>query len=223
MSRRPAFPGLPGESVLEAAQGARLRSGAGDGSVPGTLVCTNRRVLFLPRQPPGSHLFHPSTHEVALSCIQELVAVSSFTKPQVLKASTPLRFIPEELLLSCRDFRLLRFHFQQEVGAPQAFRVANAIAQAREASGWSGDNGEGPGGWCCGTEEPWEDEEEEEEGRRMKAQPPPCSLRTGGTGGGAECVGAAALEGERRSMNASIWPPVSHGTCGCPVGSWTTT
>ncbi|XP_030329803.1 myotubularin-related protein 11 [Strigops habroptila] len=161
--RRPVFPGLPGELVLEEAAGARQRCGGSDGSVPGTLLCTNRRVAFLPAQAPGSSRpFLHSEHEVALPCIRKLVAASSFTKPKVLTASSTLKFIPEELAVFCRDFRLLRFYFHENGLAPQAFRVANAIAQAREAAAWLGDAGEG----CDGArpEEEEEDEDEEEEG-----------------------------------------------------------
>ncbi|CAM9998170.1 unnamed protein product, partial [Bubo scandiacus] len=161
-SRRPAFPGLPGELVLEEAAGARQRCGGGDGSVPGTLLCTNRRVAFLPAQAPGSQAFLHGEYDVALPCIRKLVAASSFTKPKVLTAASTLKFIPEELAVFCRDFRLLRFHFHENGLAPQAFRVANAIAQAREAAAWLGDAGEGHDGWSCPAEGPLEDEEEEE-------------------------------------------------------------
>ncbi|NXW24186.1 MTMRB protein, partial [Circaetus pectoralis] len=88
---------------------------------------------------------------------------SSFTKPKVLTAGSTLKFIPEELAVFCRDFRLLRFHFHENGLAPQAFRVANAIAQAREAAAWLGDAGEGHDGWSCPAEAPLEDEDEEEE------------------------------------------------------------
>ncbi|XP_061220387.1 myotubularin-related protein 11 isoform X2 [Neopsephotus bourkii] len=162
--RRPAFPGLPGELVLEEAAGARQRCGS-DGSVPGTLLCTNRRVAFVPAQGPGSpRPFLPSEHEVALPCIRKLVAASSFTKPKVLTGTSTLKFIPEELALFCRDFRLLRFHFHENGLAPQAFRVANAIAQAREAAPWLGDAGEGCDGARAEDDEDEDEEEEDEDG-----------------------------------------------------------
>ncbi|KAM6234387.1 myotubularin-related protein 11 isoform 2-T2 [Porphyrio hochstetteri] len=162
-SRRPAFPGLPGELVLEEAAGARQRCGEGDGSVPGTLLCTNRRVAFLPAQAPGSRAFFHSDYDVALPCIRKLVAASSFAKPKVLTATSTLKFIPEELAVFCRDFRLLRFHFHENGLAPQAFRVANAIAQAREMATWLGDTSEEHNGWSCPAEAPSEKEVEEEE------------------------------------------------------------
>ncbi|XP_064898936.1 myotubularin-related protein 11 isoform X2 [Columba livia] len=166
---RPAFPGLPGELVLEEAAGARRcgdggdGDGDGDGSVPGTLLCTNRRVAFLPAQAPGSRVSLRSEDDVALPCIRTLVAASSWAKPKVLTAASTLKFIPEELAVFCRDFRLLRFHFHADGLAPQAFRVANAIAQAREAAAWLGDTGEGHGGWS-GAPGTWPEDEEEEDG-----------------------------------------------------------
>ncbi|NWY07161.1 MTMRB protein, partial [Nothoprocta ornata] len=85
-------------------------------------------------------------------------AACSFAKPKVLTAASSLKFIPEELAVHCRDFRLLRFHFHESGLQPQAFRVAMAIAQAREAATWPGHaDGED-------EEEEEEEDEEEEEG-----------------------------------------------------------
>ncbi|XP_064494442.1 LOW QUALITY PROTEIN: myotubularin-related protein 11 [Pseudopipra pipra] len=152
-----------GERVLEEAAGARQRCGDGGGSVPGTLLCTNRRLAFLPGQAPGSHGLLRSEDEVALPCIRELVAASSFSKPKVLTATSTLKFIPEELAVFCRDFRLLRFYFPENGLALQAFRVANAIAQAREAAMRPEDATEGHNGWSCPAEAPPEEEEDDED------------------------------------------------------------
>ncbi|NXA12294.1 MTMRB protein, partial [Sapayoa aenigma] len=89
---------------------------------------------------------------------------SSFSKPKVLTATSTLKFIPEELAVFCRDFRLLCFYFPENGLSPQAFRVANAIVQAREAAAWPGDATEGHNGWSCPTEAfPEEDEEENDD------------------------------------------------------------
>ncbi|NXV58047.1 MTRAA protein, partial [Molothrus ater] len=85
---------------------------------------------------------------------------SSFSKPKVLTANSTLKFIPEELAVFCRDFRLLRFSFPENGLAPQAFRVANAIAQAREAAARLGDAADG---WASSGEAIPEEEEEEDE------------------------------------------------------------
>ncbi|NWR51779.1 MTMRB protein, partial [Regulus satrapa] len=88
---------------------------------------------------------------------------SSFSKPKVLTATSTLKFIPEELAVFCRDFRLLHFYFPENGLALQAFRVANAIAQAREAAVWLGDAAEEHEGWSCPGEDPPEEEEEDED------------------------------------------------------------
>ncbi|XP_041331168.1 myotubularin-related protein 11 isoform X2 [Pyrgilauda ruficollis] len=69
------------------------------------------------------------------------------------------QFIPEELAVFCRDFRLLHFSFPENGLAPQAFRVANAIAQAREEAAWLGDAADG---WASPGEAPPEEDEDEE-------------------------------------------------------------
>uniref|UniRef100_A0A8B9BU07 Myotubularin phosphatase domain-containing protein n=1 Tax=Anser brachyrhynchus TaxID=132585 RepID=A0A8B9BU07_9AVES len=120
-------------------------------------------------QPPGSVAPLQSEHNVALPCIRKLVAGSSFTKPKVLTAASTLKFIPEELLIFCRDFRLLRFHFHENGLAPQAYRVANAIAQARETATWPGDSGDGDG---RSRAEAKAEEEEEEEGEDEEGSAP---------------------------------------------------
>ncbi|XP_053906601.1 myotubularin-related protein 11 [Cuculus canorus] len=167
--RRAAFAAMPGELVLEEAAGVRQRCGEGGGSIPGTLLCTNRRVAFLPAQAHGSCALLHGEDDVALPCIRKLVAASSFTKPKVLTATSTLKFIPEELAVFCRDFRLLRFQFHEDGLAPQAFRVANAIARAREAAAWMVDVSEGHHGCSCPVRAPLEEEEEEEEDEDLAA------------------------------------------------------
>ncbi|XP_050786648.1 myotubularin-related protein 11 isoform X2 [Gopherus flavomarginatus] len=138
-----AFPCIPGEHVLEAAAHVRkiVRSRDGEGSVLGTLYCTNLRVAFVPEPAPGDTVGAPrcstrlhSEHDVALLCIRRLVAVNSFTKAKVLTASSTLKFIPEELVLYCRDFRVLRFRFHDSGLEPRACQVTLAIVQAQESS-----------------------------------------------------------------------------------------
>ncbi|XP_042296751.1 myotubularin-related protein 11 [Sceloporus undulatus] len=132
---------IPGEYIQEEAARVRksLSSRDGDGYIPGTLYCTNLRVAFLPDLSPDSedyscHSFMHSDYDVALSCIGRLVAVNSFTKAKVLTSTSTLKFIPEELVVYCRDFRVLHFHFHESGLEPQAFRVTMAIAQAQESS-----------------------------------------------------------------------------------------
>ncbi|XP_060113259.1 myotubularin-related protein 11 [Heteronotia binoei] len=132
---------IPGEHVQEEAVHVRKSIPSRDcgGFISGTLYCTNLRVAFLPdgstNMADGScPLFMRSDHDVALSCIRRLVAVNSFTKAKVLTGTSTLKFIPEELVIYCRDFRVLRFRFHESGLEPQAFRVTMAIAQAQESS-----------------------------------------------------------------------------------------
>ncbi|XP_063001918.1 myotubularin-related protein 11 [Elgaria multicarinata webbii] len=136
---------IPGEYIQEEAAHVRksVSSRGGEGYLPGTLYCTNLRVAFSPNPSPdtedcSSRPFMHSDYDVALPCIGRLVAVNSFTKAKVLTSSSTLKFIPEELVIYCRDFRVLRFRFHESGLEPQAFRVTMAIAQAQESSGWDG-------------------------------------------------------------------------------------
>ncbi|XP_067328463.1 myotubularin-related protein 11 [Anolis sagrei] len=128
---------IPGEYIQEEAAHVRKSVASGDGYIPGTLYCTNFRVAFLPdvvsdSEDCSSPYFMHSDFDVALSCIGRLVAVNSFTKAKVLTGTSTLKFIPEELVIYCRDFRVLHFHFHESGLEPQAFRVTMAIAQAQE-------------------------------------------------------------------------------------------
>ncbi|XP_053134260.1 myotubularin-related protein 11 isoform X2 [Hemicordylus capensis] len=137
----PALQCIPGEYIQEEAAHVRksVASRDGAGYIPGTLYCTNLRVAFLPDPSPDaeectSHPFLHTDYDVALSCIGRLVAVNSFTKAKVLTSASTLKFNPEELIVYCRDFRVLRFRFHESGLEPQAFRVTMAIAQAQESS-----------------------------------------------------------------------------------------
>ncbi|XP_074836654.1 myotubularin-related protein 11 [Carettochelys insculpta] len=138
-----AFTCIPGEHVLEEAAHVKriVRSRDGEESMVGTLFCTNLRVVFVPQPAPRDAVGAPGCsaclHVVALPCIERLVAVNSFTKAKVLTASSTLKFIPEELILYCRDFRVLRFRFHDSGWEPRAFQVTQAIVQAQEGGGGS--------------------------------------------------------------------------------------
>lgn len=71
-------------------------------------------------------------------------SASSFTKPTVLTATSTLSFIPEELAVFCRDFRLLRFHFPENGLGLQAFRVRGWAAFGVGAHRWCR-----PRALCC--------------------------------------------------------------------------
>ncbi|XP_049980555.1 myotubularin-related protein 11 isoform X2 [Alexandromys fortis] len=123
---------LPGEKILAWAPG--LRKGQ-ELELPGTLICTNFRVTFQPcgwqrnQDTPLS-----SEYDFALVNIGRLEAVSSLSRVQLLRPGSQLKFIPEEILIHGRDFRLLRVGFEAGGLEPQAFQVTMAIVQARAQS-----------------------------------------------------------------------------------------
>ncbi|CAK7298226.1 Myotubularin-related protein 11 [Vulpes lagopus] len=123
---------LPGEQILAWAPG--VRKGL-EPELPGTLICTNVRVTFQPcgwqrsQETPLS-----SEYDFALANIGRLEAVNGLSRVQLLRPGSPLKFIPEEILIHGRDFRLLRVAFEAGGLEPQAFQVTMAIVQARARS-----------------------------------------------------------------------------------------
>ncbi|XP_051013682.1 myotubularin-related protein 11 isoform X1 [Acomys russatus] len=124
---------LPGEQILAWAPGQRKGQGL---ELPGTLICTNFRVTFQPCGWQRDQDTPLSTeYDFALINIGRLEAVSGVSKVQLLRPGSQLKFIPEEILIHGRDFRLLRVGFEAGGLAPQAFQVAMAIVQARARGG----------------------------------------------------------------------------------------
>nr|KAF6397373.1 myotubularin related protein 11 [Rousettus aegyptiacus] len=123
---------LPGEQTLAWAPG--VRKGL-EPELPGTLICTNLRVTFQPcgwRRSQDSPL--SSEYDFALVNIGRLEAVSGLSRVQLHRPGALLKFIPEEILIHGRDFRLLRIGFEAGGLEPQAFQVTMAIVQARAQS-----------------------------------------------------------------------------------------
>lgn len=52
-----------------------------------------------------------------------LASVNGLSRVQLLRPGSPLKFIPEEILIHGRDFRLLRVAFEAGGLEPQAFQV----------------------------------------------------------------------------------------------------
>uniref|UniRef100_A0A8C5KL75 Myotubularin related protein 11 n=1 Tax=Jaculus jaculus TaxID=51337 RepID=A0A8C5KL75_JACJA len=60
--------------------------------------------------------------------------VSGLSRVQLLRPGSQLKFIPEEIVIYGRDFRLLKVGFEAGGLEPQAFQVTVAIVQARAQS-----------------------------------------------------------------------------------------
>ncbi|XP_007531630.1 myotubularin-related protein 11 isoform X2 [Erinaceus europaeus] len=123
---------LSGEQILAWAPG--IRKGL-EPELPGTLICTNLRVTFQPcgwqrsQDTPLS-----SEYDFALVNIGQIEAVSGLSRVQLLRPGSLLKFIPEEILIHGRDFRLLRVGFEAGGLKPQAFQVTMAIVKAKAQS-----------------------------------------------------------------------------------------
>ncbi|XP_051901572.1 myotubularin-related protein 11-like [Pristis pectinata] len=124
---------LPGEKVkgeagVRSYDSPRLPRSA---AATGILLCTNFRVAFVPARIGEPQVLDAGTaplglDEVALSCIERLVAVGS-SRSKVLTASSSLKFHPEELVLHCRDLRVLHFLMEPD---PRTRQIITLIAQS---------------------------------------------------------------------------------------------
>ncbi|XP_058863502.1 myotubularin-related protein 11 isoform X1 [Acipenser ruthenus] len=131
------FTCLPGERVLQRTQPVRKPRAGGGSSLTGALLCTTFRVAFVPEEGLSKTEDRDSVpvflgeHDVALASIERVVAVSP-SRWKVLSARSSLRFRPEELVLFCRDLRVLRFHFEKSCAGTA--EITSAIARVYQPS-----------------------------------------------------------------------------------------
>ncbi|XP_056870092.1 myotubularin-related protein 10 isoform X2 [Takifugu flavidus] len=99
----------------------------------GKLICTNFKVSFIPQEDSSkqkstlSHLLL-GEHDIPLTCLEQVVTVNDAKgKRKVLGSNQKLKFNPTELILYCKDLRIMRFCFQ-EAGPESAKKVCLAIA-----------------------------------------------------------------------------------------------
>uniref|UniRef100_A0A3Q3X892 Myotubularin phosphatase domain-containing protein n=1 Tax=Mola mola TaxID=94237 RepID=A0A3Q3X892_MOLML len=99
----------------------------------GKLICTNFKVSFIPQDAPPkqklklSHLLLEE-HDIPLTCLEQVVTVNDTKgKKKVLGSNQKLKFNPTELILYCKDLRVIRFCFD-EAGPESAKKVCLAIA-----------------------------------------------------------------------------------------------
>nr|XP_023657190.1 myotubularin-related protein 11-like [Paramormyrops kingsleyae] len=125
---------LPGECVLQRAVLVRKKlSGVeGGGWLAGTLFCTHFRVAFVPQdsEKPDDNADPVllGDHDVALASIEKVVAVGP-SRTKLVTANSSLKFTPEELVLYCRDLRVLCFLFDRLTPETQAVEITYAIAK----------------------------------------------------------------------------------------------
>ncbi|XP_062380123.1 myotubularin-related protein 10 isoform X2 [Sardina pilchardus] len=126
---------LPGEIVVNEANFVRKCIGteSSQDDLWGKLICTNFKVSFITHNSLPLQNFKYvhrllGEHDVPLACVEQVVTVNDAKgKQKVLGSNKKLKFNPTELILYCKDFRILRFRFDQ-AGPESAKKVCLAIA-----------------------------------------------------------------------------------------------
>ncbi|XP_056233285.1 myotubularin-related protein 10 [Seriola aureovittata] len=126
---------LPGEIVVNEVNFVRkcISTESSQDDLWGKLICTNFKVSFIPQDAPPkqksqlSHLLL-GEHDIPLTCLEQVVTVNDTKgKKKVLGSNQKLKFNPTELILYCKDLRIIRFCFD-EAGPESAKKVCLAIA-----------------------------------------------------------------------------------------------
>ncbi|XP_053320579.1 myotubularin-related protein 10 [Spea bombifrons] len=126
---------LPGEIVVNEVNFVRkcIASDTSLYDLWGKLVCTNFKISFITDSPMPFQKFNYRNlllgeHDVPLTCIEQIVVVNDTKRKQkILSSNQKLKFNPTELIIYCKDFRILRFRFD-EAGPESAKKVCLALA-----------------------------------------------------------------------------------------------
>ncbi|XP_060035255.1 myotubularin-related protein 10 isoform X2 [Erinaceus europaeus] len=126
---------LPGEIVVNEVSFVRkcIATDTSQYDLWGKLICSNFRISFITDDPMPLQKFHfrnllLGEHDVPLTCIEQIVTVNDHKRKQkVLGPNQKLKFNPTELIIYCKDFRIVRFRFD-ESGPESAKKVCLAIA-----------------------------------------------------------------------------------------------
>ncbi|CAK6958960.1 myotubularin-related protein 11 [Scomber scombrus] len=125
---------LPGECVLQRAVMVRkkLTAREGRGWLSGTLFCTHFRVAFVPQDSPkpddNADPVLLGDHDVALASIEKVVVVGP-NRTKLVTPNSSLKFTPEELVLYCRDLRVICFLFDRLTPDAQVIEMTYTIAK----------------------------------------------------------------------------------------------
>ncbi|XP_041082933.1 myotubularin-related protein 10 [Polyodon spathula] len=126
---------LPGEIVVNEVNFVRkcIATDTSKQDLWGKLVCTNFKISFITDDAVPLLKFQYRNqllgeHDIPLTCIEQVVTVNDGKRKQkVLGSNQKLKFNPTELIIYCKDFRIVRFCFD-EAGPESAKKVCLAIA-----------------------------------------------------------------------------------------------
>uniref|UniRef100_A0A665UF01 Myotubularin phosphatase domain-containing protein n=1 Tax=Echeneis naucrates TaxID=173247 RepID=A0A665UF01_ECHNA len=122
------------ECVLQRAVMVRkkLTAREGRGWLSGTLFCTHFRVAFVPQESPkpddNADPVLLGDHDVALASIEKVVVVGP-NRTKLVTPNSSLKFTPEELVLYCRDMRVICFLFDRLTPDAQVIEITYTIAK----------------------------------------------------------------------------------------------
>lgn len=142
---------LPGEIVVNEVNFVRkcIAADTSQYDLWGKLICSNFKISFLTDDPMPLQKFHYRNlllgeHDVPLTCIEQIVTINDHKRKQkVLGPNQKLKFNPTELIIYCKDFRIVRFRFDESgpesakkpatlTGPPQELAVQLVVAAARK-------------------------------------------------------------------------------------------
>ncbi|XP_020377136.1 myotubularin-related protein 10 isoform X1 [Rhincodon typus] len=114
---------LPGELVVSETSNVRkcIATDTGAHDLSGTLLCTNFKISFITKDVTPFRKFQYRNllleeHDISLTCVEQVVAVNDERKKRkVLGPNQRLKFKPTELIIYCKDFRIIRFRFDESV------------------------------------------------------------------------------------------------------------
>ncbi|XP_063803242.1 myotubularin-related protein 11 isoform X2 [Pseudophryne corroboree] len=130
---------LPGEQIHDAPLRVRKRIHFKDGhhDVFGTLFCTSYRIAFRPDsfqspQDSTSEVLYDNDNDIALPCADRILAVDSQSKVKAVSAPFSLKFIPSELLIYNRGFRLMHFLFGDNGLKTEAYSITKSMVRNQQ-------------------------------------------------------------------------------------------
>ncbi|MBN3275705.1 MTMRA protein, partial [Polyodon spathula] len=126
---------VPGEIVVNEVNFVRkcIATDTSKQDLWGKLVCTNFKISFITDDAGPLLKFQYRNrllgeHDIPLTCIEQVVTVNDAKRKQkVLGSNQKLKFNPTELIIYCKDFRIVCFRFD-EAGPEGAKKVCLAIA-----------------------------------------------------------------------------------------------
>ncbi|XP_039607238.1 myotubularin-related protein 11 isoform X2 [Polypterus senegalus] len=126
------FQCLPGEFVLQRAPLVK-RQDAGGRMLKGPLFCTTFRIVFVPERDQKSKADSSDPvflrdQDIVLASIERVVAGNAL-KTKIITPSSHLKFVPEELIIYCKDLRIIHFQFERMTSDLQAIEITLTIAR----------------------------------------------------------------------------------------------